>query len=337
MKRAGNLYSRIAAPDNLRLAFWKAQRGKQGKLEVRQFRAGLDREMEQLRRDLVAGNVALGDYHYFTIQDPKERRICAASFRERVLHHAIMNVCEPAFESYQISDSYACRKGKGTHAAVSRAQSFARRCGWYLKLDVRGYFDSIDHNILMRLLRRRFKDGQVLELFCDITGSYATLPGKGIPIGNLTSQYFANHYLGVLDHFVKEQLRVPGYVRYMDDMVLWSDDRAALRRLAREVQGFVADELALDLKPPCLNRTTRGLTFLGYRIFPDRILLAARSRRRLARKLRAFDQLLAGGAWSQEEYAAHVTPLLAFSAHASSAGLRRKIISKGAVHWAPTA
>ena len=123
----------------------------------------------------------------------------------------------------------------------------------------------------------------------------------------------------------------------MDDMVLWCEDKGALRRLAREVQGFAADELALDMKPPCLNRTTRGLTFLGYRIFPDRILLAARSRRRLARKLQGFARLLAEGAWSQEEYAAHATPLLAFSAHASSAGLRRKLISEGAVHWAPTA
>jgi len=188
MKRVGNLYARIADPDNLRLAFWKASRGKRHKPDAARFRENLGAELGALRRDLLAGAVSVGDYHYFTIRDPKERTICAAPFRERVLHHAVLNLCEPVFEAYQIHASYACRPGKGVHAAVARARGHARAHPWHLKLDVRQYFASIDHGVLLGLLARRFKDHRLLDLFAHIIASYTAAPGKGVPIGNLTSQ-----------------------------------------------------------------------------------------------------------------------------------------------------
>ena len=186
-----------------------------------------------MQKGLVAQTLQIGDYHYFKIHDPKERLICAASFSERVLHHAVMNVCDPFFNRYQIFDSYACRKSKGTYAALDRARHFNHHFKWYLKLDVRKYFDSIHHGRLKRLLVKQFKDKSLLDLFNGIIDSYHVSDACGIPIGNLTSQYFANHYLAVADHFIKEELRIKGYVRYMDDMVLWHNDKISLLKSGR--------------------------------------------------------------------------------------------------------
>ncbi len=292
MKRVGGLYERIAAPENLRLAFWKARRSKDGKADVEAFRRNLEVEVECLRSDLLAEQIAWGRYHLFTIYDPKERVICAALFRDRVLHHAIMNVCDPVFERYQVFDSYACRKGKGLHACLDRARYYTRRHGWYLKLDVRKYFDSIQHAILLEQICRQFKDERTLRLMAGLISTYATEPGMGLPIGNLTSQYFANHYLGSLDHLCKETLRIPGYVRYMDDIVLWADSREDLLGWHETIVDFCDKELSLELKPPCLNKTRLGISMLGYRVLPGTVLLARRSRRRYAVKLATYWQKL---------------------------------------------
>lgn len=328
MKRSGALYERIAEPDNLRLAFWKARRGKDGKVDVEAFRLHLDGEINRMRADLLAECVAWGPYHQFTVHDPKERTICAAPFRDRVLHHAIMNVCDPVFERYQVFDSYACRTGKGLHACLGRARQYTRRHCWYLKLDVRKYFDSISHPILLDQLRRRFKDARIIRLLDELLGTYTTRPGRGLPIGNLTSQYFANHYLGGLDHLIKETLRVPGYVRYMDDMVLWADDRLALRCMEARLRTFCKSELALELKPACLNRTRKGVSMLGYRVFPHHVLLARRSRGRFARKLNVYWRRLKEGEWSQTDFAAHVLPLTAYAGHAGSIGFRLAVMDR---------
>ena len=230
MKRAGHFIESIAEPANLRLAFWKAAKGKRAKADCRAFQAKLDTNLSTLRAQLLAGRVPVGEYHTFTIQDPKERTICAAAFCERVLHHALMNVCEPVLERAAIFDSYAGRKGKGQLAAVRRAESYARHYGWFLKMDIRKYFDSVDQCVLLELLARKSKDAAVQRMFGQILASYETAPGRGLPIGNLTSQHFANFYLDPLDRFVKERLRCRAYVRYMDDFVVWG---AAVRNCAK--------------------------------------------------------------------------------------------------------
>lgn len=329
MKRAGHLYERIAEPENLREAFLKSVRGKRGKTEVIAYAARLNGNLLCLREQLLARQVDVGHYRFFKVFEPKERAICAAALPERVLHHAIMNVCEPVLERYAIHDSYACRKGKGMHAAVTRARDFTRRYGWYLKLDIRKYFDSIDHAILMKLLERRFKDDDLLALIRRILGTYATAPGKGLPIGNLLSQHLANFYLGHLDHWIKETLRVKGYVRYMDDFVLWSDDKATLKAHLSTIHAFLSEELGLELKSNIqLNRSSRGIPFLGYRVFPHRLALGPHARLRFARKLRGFEQEWIDGNWSEAELARHMEALLSYVRFADTLNLRRGLVSR---------
>ncbi len=324
MKRENNLIEKIAYPDNLRLAFWKSRKAKDGKMEVAEYRKFLDKNLLSLRNELLSGNVQVGQYHYFTIFDPKERKICAATFRERVLHHALMNVCHANFEKYQIFDSYASRLAKGTYAALERASVFQHQYKWFLKLDVRKYFDSIDHAILKSLLTNRFKDSVLLQIFFQIIDSYHTAEGKGLPIGNLTSQYFANHYLALADHHIKEKLQASAYVRYMDDMVIWSNDKNMLLKKGNEFQSFIESELSLTLKPFCLNSTDKGLPFLGYMLFPKTILLNNSSRKRFKAKLKQYTYKLNNAEWNQTEYQAHVLPLIAFAKHANTYNLRRK-------------
>lgn len=326
MKRTGNLYEAICDPENLRLAFWKARKGKAFRPDVRRFAADLSANLERLRRGLTDQSVAVGNYRYFTIRDPKTRTICAAPFPERVLHHAIMNVCDPVFERYQIFDSYATRRDKGTFAALERAERFTRPGLWFLKLDVKKYFDTIDHALLKAGLGRLFREKRLIALLNKIVDSYEKSPGKGLPIGNLTSQYFANHYLAVADHFIKERLGVKQYVRYMDDMVLWEADKKVLREKGRELERFLCDRLLLGLKPVCLNRSEQGLPFLGFRVFPGKTLLRPGSRRRFLTKMKIVHEAHAKGLIGQEEFGGRSLALTAHVAHADSRGFRKAVL-----------
>lgn len=326
MKRTGGLWNKIVEPDNLRLAFWKAQRGKQTKPEVIRYRAQLEANLASLRDELLTGRFPVGNYHYFKIYDPKERTICAASFPERVFHHALMNICHEVFERFQIDDSYATRPGKGTYAALRRAEYFHRRHTWFLKMDIRKYFDSIDHTRLGELLRRKFKDQKLLDCFDQIVASYQSGPDRGLPIGNLTSQYFANFYLAFADHFVQENLRHSTFVRYMDDMVLWCASQKRLKEIRGRLTEFLADQLGLDLKIALLNRTRHGADFLGYRLFEKTTHLNRRSRNRFRRRLATYEGAYQEGVWSDSEYQAHLLPLLAFTEQCDAMPFRRKVL-----------
>lgn len=334
MKRASNLYRLIHEPENLRRAFLRAARGKSDRPEVILYRRSLDDNLARLRSQLLAEQVAVGDYHFFWIKDPKPRHICAASFAERVLHHAVTNVCEPYFEAYAIFDSYACRREKGLHKAVVRCQQFARRQGWYLKLDIKKYFDSIDQARLTNILAQRFKDRPLFDLFAEIIGSYQTLPGKGLPIGNLLSQHWANLYLGLMDHWLKDDCGVKGYLRYMDDFVLFAESRQELKVRLREIEDFLAKKLALELKENRqLNRCALGIPFLGFRIFPDRIRLAPRSRRRFEKKLKMLENLYLDGDCNELELAGRVTALVDFTRLADAAAWRGLVLRRSGVSF----
>ena len=239
MKRESHLIEKIAAYENLLWAYWKAKRGKNSKPEVMTFGANLHAELIQLQAGILNGNAAIGNYHFFKIYEPKERQICAASFAERVLHHAIMNICHANFENFQIFDSYATRQGKGTYAAIERAASFHKKYTWFMKIDCRKYFDSIDHLVLKRQLNKRFKDQRLLNLCYSIIDSYEITAGKGLPIGNLTSQYFANHYLAHADRYLSENLKAKAVVRYMDDLLIWHDDKQELFNIGEKFHNFL--------------------------------------------------------------------------------------------------
>lgn len=327
-KRAGYLIEKIADLDNLRLAFWKARKGKEGKGEVIDFRVNLDKNLLTLHDGLLNGTVEVGNYHYFTINDPKERLICAAHFPERVLHHAIMNICHDYFEKFQLFDSYATRVGKGQYAALDRAKSYSAKYKWFCKLDVRKYFDSVDHFVLYDKLATKFKDPFLLVLFLKIINSYQSLPNKGLPIGNLTSQYFANFYLGFADHFIKEKLQAIAYVRYMDDMVFWGNDKEALLDLANKFSEFINTTLKLTLKPYCINSLEKGLPFLGYVLSKNNIRLNKNSKKRFTRKMKLYHSNIENEKWTQTQYSRHVLPLIAFTQHANSINFRRKMLGK---------
>lgn len=331
MKRVGYLLPQIANVDNLMAAYYNARRGKLHKSSVIAYGANLNDNILKLREELLNGVVEVGDYTYFEIRDPKRRTICAASFKERVLHHAIINVCKPYFERHLIDDTYATRDGKGIYAAIDRARSAMKRYAYVAKLDVRKYFDSIDHSVLKEKLRRLFKDNQLLSLLDSIIDSYHTEPGKGIPIGNLTSQYFANYYLSSMDHFVKEKLRVPMYVRYMDDMLLLGTSREQVKAYVAEVNSYISNSLLLHIKTPQIVKENMGVSFLGYRLFANKLLINRRSKLRFCRRFIECEQCMANGRWSEQEYLHHITPLLAFVQKAYTRNLRLNMLYKCAM------
>jgi RNA-directed DNA polymerase len=329
MRRAGNLYHRISAYENLCVAFYKAARGKQDRPEVIAFHNEFNANIQELRRQLLSHNPDIGHYHYFMVFDPKPRSICAASFSERVLHHAIMNLCEPVLENYAIYDSYACRKGKGNRKALARAQKYSRKYGWYLKLDIRKYFDSIDHGIMLQQLSRRFKDNDLRLMFRKIIETYHTEPGKGLPIGNLISQHLANFYLGCFDHWIKEVYRCRAYLRYMDDFVIFGHDKACLKSALIEIRRFLLQNLSLSIKENVqLNRCRHGIPFLGYRVFPHMIRLAPRSRKRFFRKFMAYEKKWQAGEWRVEDLVRHMEPLIEFTRAADTHGFRSNVIQR---------
>ncbi len=327
MKRQGHLIEQIAATGNLHLAFYQAKKGKAAKAEVLEYEKRLQAHLQDLHQQILMGNIEAGNYHTFTICDPKKRLICAAPFAQRVLHHALMNSCHPFFEKFQVFDSYASRIAKGTYAALARAKHFNKRYRWFLKLDFRKYFDSLDHTVLKNQLNRLFKDSRLLNIFTSIIDSYSVNQNKGVPIGNLTSQYFANHYLAQADHYVKEALKIKAFIRYMDDMVLWHNNKEVLIKAGLTLKQYLEKELKLTLKPFCLNRNSHGLPLLGYLIYPDSVRLAHRSRMRFIKKLHDYENTLTSGIWTQKEYQDHVLPLIAFTEYANAREFRKGVIA----------
>ncbi len=327
MKRVGRLTERIYDMDNLLLAFHKAARGKWQKREVMIYAANLEDNLHELSLQIRSGDVQVGDYTYFNVYDPKLRTICAASFPERVLHHAIMNVCHAVFERHFIYTTYATRPRKGVYAALDRACKAMKKYSYVGKFDVRHYFDSIDHTILKNKLSRLFKDKTLLEIFFRIIDSYEReQENKGLPIGNLTSQYFANYYLSDFDHWCKETLKAEEYIRYMDDFLVFCTNHSSLTSNAYAINDYMNASLALRLKPPVFAKNGNGVSFLGYRISNKKILLNSRSKKRLKKKMRLYENLLENKKWTEKEYMEHITPLISFSRYAYSKGLRREIM-----------
>jgi len=345
MHRHHHLIERIGTLENLIAAAHKALRGKRIGQPGAGFLADFEKEVCALHEELWAGAYRHGAYHYFTIYEPKERVVAAAPFRDRVVHHAIVRVIEPIFERRFIEDSYACRTGKGTHAAMRRAAEFARRWPYALKCDVRKYFPSIDHEVLLGLLERVIGDGRLMRLIGHIVDSHADgarqvwPPGgdlldvrtvkRGLPIGNLTSQFFANVYLNPLDHFVKHELRVKGYLRYMDDFLLFGHDRAQLRRHGRAV-GEKLRELRLDLHPDKyrLVPTASGVDFAGYVAFANgRVRVRSASVRRFDRRYKRMLWELRRRCMPAGDVTESVRAWVAHASHAQSVGLRRSVLS----------
>jgi len=324
MRRTTIRLDDVADRDQLAWAFWRAARGKRHRPEVQLFGERLDEELARLQREILTGTVAVGRTHRFEIRDPKRREIHAPCFRERVLHHALMALVAPVFERYLVPDSFACRPGKGSLAAVQRAQGHTRRFAWYLKIDMRAYFASIDHEVLKGLIRRRIKGRGVLALCDRIIDAHSFRPGRGLPIGALTSQHFANLYLAGLDRFLLEDQRVAGLVRYMDDVVVWGHGRGPLRLVLTAAREYVSSRLHLKIKPTWqLQRCERGLTLCGFRVTPWTLRLSRRRRRRYRQARQRWEREFAGGHIDGAALQAGYASALAVTAHADATSWRR--------------
>ncbi|NJO74944.1 MAG: RNA-dependent DNA polymerase [Leptolyngbyaceae cyanobacterium RM1_406_9] len=315
MKRYGNLWFQVVDFENLLKAARQAQQGKRFRPNVLEFNYNLDQELLRLQSELTDKSYTPGGYRTFQIQDPKPRLISAAPYRVlfeipargRVVHHALCNVIVPLLDRTLIADTYANRIGYGTHRALKRFVYFARSSQYVLQCDIRKYFPSIDHTILKAILRHKIKCPDTLWLIDRIIdGSnpqgqeaeyfpgddlLALLRRKGLPIGNLTSQFFANIYLNGFDHFVKERLKAQKYLRYVDDFALFSDDRPFLEAAKEAIADYLTT-LRLRLHPikSQLFETRQGANFVGFRVLPDRIRVRGDNLRRSRHRLRQMQQ-----------------------------------------------
>ena len=330
MRRTGHLFEQVVAFDALCAAARRAARGLWRNQSVASFLLDLEPEVLTLQRELLGGTYRPRSPRIFVIADPKPRTISAAAFRDRVVHHALCAAIEPVLERFATADSYACRRGKGSHAAVRRVQALARRFPWYAKLDVRHYFANVDLGVLAALLRRQLKDRRALALVSVILNAGAVEPGKGLPIGNLTSQHLANFYLGHADHAAKETLGVPGWVRYGDDMILLGPDKASVREHAARVEEYLAAALRLEVKREAsiLAPVRVGVPFLGFRIWPRQIRLDAARARRFRRRFRALEAAAAEGRIDEEAQARSAASLAGWAAQAETLAFRRSFFER---------
>ena len=303
-----NLFNQIISFENLLTAAHNAAKGRRNQPNVLLFFWNLEENLFQLREELETRRYRTGDYKTFHIYEPKPRMISAAPFRDRVVHHALMDVISPLLERGFIFDTYANRTGKGTHQAIRRYQSFLREYKYVLKCDIKSYFPSIDHEILKSLIRKRIgcKPGLWLidtiidgsnpqkPVFNYFPGDLLFTPARrriGLPIGNLTSQWFGNYYLNPLDHFVKEKLRCKAYVRYVDDFVLFSQHKTQLWEWKKQVEVFLQDfRLKLHPRRCQVYPAAVGNRFLGQVVFRTHRRLASNNVRKFKKRKRKWDR-----------------------------------------------
>jgi len=288
-------YKDIIKIENLLLTWERFLRGKKQKKDVVIFQLRLADNLTNLYYSLANYTYKHGAYSAFTISDPKLRNIHKATVRDRVLHHLIYKELYPYFDKKFIYDSYSCRKNKGTHRAIKRFKYFACRVSknnsrmcYVLKCDIKKFFASINHKILIKILKRHIEDTDIIWLIDEIISSfYSTRPGVGLPLGNLTSQLFVNVYMNEFDQFVKHELKIKYYIRYADDFVVLSDDKKWLEKQIFVIQGFLFKELKLELHPDKVSIKTlaSGVDFLGWVNFPYHRVLRTTTKRRMLRRI----------------------------------------------------
>lgn len=331
MKTHKNLFPRVWEFGNLLRAAKRAQRGKRREPEVYAFNAELERNLLCLQEELKSGAWTPGTYRDFYVYEPKKRLVSAAPYADRVVHHALCAVLEPVWEPMFIYDTYACRVGKGTHRAADRYTAFCRKAKYVLKCDISRYFESIRHDVLLAEIGRYVRDDEVLALVSKILASNdarpGAVPGKGIPIGNLTSQFFANVYLNRFDHWIKEDLRKAYYIRYVDDFVILADDKRELHSVLDSVEARLA-ETGLTVHPKKRNvfPVTQGCDFMGYRIWPDHRRLRPVTGYHGRRKLRRVAARFAAGQVSLRRAKASVAAWIGHVKHADTWGLRSRVL-----------
>lgn len=294
------MYNQIISFANLLKAYYKARRSKRFRKRLQKIEIDFEDRLINICYQLKNQSYKPKKYHRFLVFEPKKRQISAPAFIDRIIHHAILIVIEPFFDKQFIPTSFACRKNKGTHFGMlyvaNRYYKLIKKCQilYALKCDIKQYFASIDHDILFRLISQSITCTKTLWLLKLIIDSYEDKPGKGIPIGNLTSQLFANIYLHELDIYATKQLKEPYYFRYMDDFLVLSHDVGDLKELREKIKLFLSQKLYLSLHPKKVNifRADRGLDFVGYCIKPNGIYMRKKTLRRYKKKHKKRIKLL---------------------------------------------
>jgi len=299
MKVYKNLFKQIINPENLFISWEKFKKGKRNKPDVAKFEFVLEKNIFKLHRDLKNKIYKHGKYKGFYICDPKVRHIHKATVRDRVIHHAIFRILNEVFEPTFIQASFSCRIGKGNHKGVLALEDMTRKVSknytkncFVLKCDIKKFFDSIDHVILLEILCRKIKDEDTIYLLKEIIQSFSAsqinlFHRKGIPIGNLTSQLFANIYMNEFDQFIKHKLKIKYYARYTDDFVIVSDTKEEFNNILKKLESFLKEKLSLKLHPHKVEvrKLHQGIDFLGYVVKPHHKSLRTKTRKRLVKKL----------------------------------------------------
>ncbi|CAO1663527.1 Reverse transcriptase domain-containing protein [Halomonas sp. NYA30] len=340
MKRHGGLFLEFANYDALEAAVLKAKKGRRTRGSVLRFSQREEEHLVDILNRLHHGLYRVGGYRHFLVHEPKTRRIAALrNFEDRIVQHAIYAVIEPLFERRFISDSYACRTGKGTHACADRAQQMLRECLqehghiYVLKADIRKYFASIPHAVAKRLLRRVIKCPLTLAILDDIIGSYHEpgKPGYGIAIGSLICQLLANIVLDALDQYVKCRLCERWYIRYMDDWLIVGPDKRHLQKLRIHLEWWLAEHLELETNHktnvfPVSPTHGRGLDFVGYHMWPHKRRLRKGSMKRFKRRVRRLRREYANGEIAMRDVQLQLNSWLAHASHANAEGFVRSVI-----------
>ncbi|MFH0700817.1 MAG: reverse transcriptase domain-containing protein [Candidatus Woesearchaeota archaeon] len=332
------LYQKICSYDNLELAFSKASLGKSSKQYMLEFKSNLYQNLWQLRYELLLQVYQPRPLETFILRDPKTRKISKSNFRDRVVHHALCNIIEPVFEKSFICDSYANRIGKGTLKAIERFDYFKRKVSknnirncFVLKADIKHYFETVDHKILLSIIRRKITNPQVLWLVEVILSNHHTdRLGKGMPLGNLTSQFFANVYLNELDQFVKHQLRSEYYIRYVDDFLILNKDREVLLEYKAFIEHFLKEHLGLELHPEKskIMRLQRGIIFLGMRAFFHYRIIRRKNTRKFNQRMKELHRLYSKGLITREKAVGSLEGWLAYLFHADTYKYRRDLLQR---------
>lgn len=331
-----SVFHDIVSVSNLLAAWNEFKRGKRKKRDIALFELALEENLFALHQELTGRTYAHAPYSGFYVCDPKRRHIHKASVRDRVLHQAMFRVLSPIFEKRFIYDSYSSRVHKGTHAGVLRLAQALRKVSknwrkpvFALKCDVRKFFDSIDHAVVRELIAHRVVDPQALQLIDLILKSFEKLPAKGLPLGNVTSQLFANVYLNELDQFMKHELKARHYFRYCDDFVVVGDDRDLLERLILRICHFLSLKLLLELHPNKveIRKLRQGVDFLGYVLLPHVRVIRTSTKKRMLRKLEEAQQALKIGSMTKERFQNAVQSYLGILSHCRNEKLGAKLRS----------
>lgn len=332
------LYEELCSYKNLEKAFLKARKGKTQKQYVIDFEKKLKENLLELRAELLMYTYKPRPLKTFILRDPKTRKISKSDFRDRVVHHAIVNIIEHFFEKRFIFDSYANRVGKGTLGAIKRFDVFKRKVSknnsrtcFVLKADIKSYFDTVNHKILINILQEQIQDSQIVWLIKVILDNHqGKLKGKGMPLGNLTSQFFANVYLNELDQFVKHNLKATYYIRYVDDFVILSHSKKLLKKYKDEIDGFLKNKLDITLHPEKskIVFVKKGVHFLGLRIFYYHTLLAKKNMRKFNKKLFKMQDKYSSKSISREDVVERFEGWMAYVTNANTYKYRKKITGK---------